>query len=547
MRGDAPTPEEFTGWQKIFPIHKEEIGKFVAMAMMLFCVLFCYTLSRIIKDTLIVSSPRGGAEALSFIKGWVVLPAVTLFVVFYAKMSSAIDKRKLYYGIALPFMIFFFCFGFFLYPYNELIHPSDDSVKFLTESLPALKFALPIYSLWSFVLYYTFSELLGAIGVSILFWQFANSITPSKQAKRFYMVFGILSNLALIIGGLVTNYLFGASEVGVKGEEVQEAFDSGMRIVSILTGFSMALLIFLFRYLSNINDQEERQIQSNKPKKPKVKLTMKESLESIIQSKYLGYITILVLAYGITMNLTEAVWKTKVNQWIQESVLGSGSYDHIGAFLSESGNSLRKLKSSNLADVQSFLNACKSEYAAFMGKFYVWTGIATVLTTFSFRNVVRRYGWYIGAILTPLAILVTSVLFFFFCSIPDSWKDMLGNKMGISALALAVFIGAIQNIASKSTKYCLFDPTKEMAYLPLDETLKVKGKAAIDVLGNRLGKSAGGYIQNILFIVFSGSTLLSLSPVLGAIVVFFSIIWFVSVGKLSEEYEAKLAEQKDSE
>jgi hypothetical protein len=36
-----------------------------------------------------------------------------------------------------------------------------------------------------------------------------------------------------------------------------------------------------------------------------------------------------------------------------------------------------------------------------------------------------------------------------------------------AALATAVWVGLVQNILSKSIKYALFDPTKEMAYIPL--------------------------------------------------------------------------------
>jgi len=60
--------------------------------------------------------------------------------------------------------------------------------------------------------------------------------------------------------------------------------------------------------------------------------------------------------------------------------------------------------------------------------------------------------------------------------------------MGTTPLMLAVLLGAAQNILSKSSKYSLFDPCKEMAYIPLDQESKTKGKAAIDVVCNPLGK-----------------------------------------------------------
>eukprot|EP00741_Cyanophora_paradoxa_P005851 tig00000113_g5669.t1 len=69
--------------------------------------------------------------------------------------------------------------------------------------------------------------------------------------------------------------------------------------------------------------------------------------------------------------------------------------------------------------------------------------------------------------------------------------------LGVTPLFLAVLVGAAQNIMSKSCKYSLFDPCKEMAYIPLDAEARLKGKAAIDVIGNPIGKSGGAIVQQV--------------------------------------------------
>lgn len=44
---------------------------------------------------------------------------------------------------------------------------------------------------------------------------------------------------------------------------------------------------------------------------------------------------------------------------------------------------------------------------------------------------------------------------------------------GLTPLMAAVLVGAAQNVFSKSSKYSLFDPCKEMAYIPLDQETQV--------------------------------------------------------------------------
>jgi AAA family ATP:ADP antiporter len=101
---------------------------------------------------------------------------------------------------------------------------------------------------------------------------------------------------------------------------------------------------------------------------------------------------------------------------------------------------------------------------------------------------------------------------------------------------MAVVLGGIQNVLSKSSKYGLFDSTKEMTYIPIDEELKSKGKAAVDVIGARAAKSGGAFIQSLLFMLFPAATYTTISPILMVILIIICIIWIVDVNLLNKAY-----------
>lgn len=107
-----------------------------------------------------------------------------------------------------------------------------------------------------------------------------------------------------------------------------------------------------------------------------------------------------------------------------------------------------------------------------MGDFSTWTGVVTFSMMLLSRVIFRKYGWGVAAAITPTVLLVTGVAFFSLVLFSDPLAPVIGT-FGLTPLLAAVYVGAIQNIFSKSAKYSLFDPCKEMAYIPLDDDTKV--------------------------------------------------------------------------
>ena len=111
-------------------------------------------------------------------------------------------------------------------------------------------------------------------------------------------------------------------------------------------------------------------------------------------------------------------------------------------------------------------------------------------------------------------------------------------------------IGFVILILAKSTKYALFDLTKEMAYIPLDNEMKVKGKVVVDVIGGRLGKAGGAVVQSTLLILVGWitgkkATLIGISPILFGVLVFICLAWILSVKALNKKIVAIRAASDD--
>ncbi|MGC0371798.1 MAG: hypothetical protein DGJ47_000499 [Rickettsiaceae bacterium] len=469
--------------------------KFIPMALMMMFILFNYATVRSIKDGLVVTNI--GPEAIGFLKMYFVLPSAMILMIVYAKLCNIMSPQKVFVTVTSAFIGFFVLFTFVLYPNPQLFHAAPETIEELAVAYPYVKWFIRVLGNWSYSLFYIVSEMWGSMMLTLLFWQFANQTTKTSEAKRFYSMFGLIGNVGLLFVGLAMAILLNEN-LHIVSKEVKLI---PLLSLVIINSF---IVLYLYKWVNNhvLTDPSLYDPSKIGPKKKKAKLSLVDSFKMIFTSRYLGLIAMLVFSYGVSINLVEGVWKSKVRE---------------------------------------LYNTTES-YTAFMGTFQVYQGIAAIFFMLVGSNILRRVSWFTAAMFTPIMILITGVAFFSFIFFGSSVGLNIAAFFGTGPLALVVAIGTAQNVLSKGVKYSLFDSTKEMSYIPLDDEMKSKGKAAVDVIGGRLGKSGGGFIQSTLFTLMPTFTFVEATPYLSIIFFAIVILWICAVKMLGNEYDAKIAE-----
>lgn len=476
---------------------ENERKKLLPLGLMFFVILFNYTILRDTKDVLVVTA--AGAEVIPFLKTYCNLPAAILFTVIYSRLSNSLSREQLFYVCLLPFVVFFLAFGFLIYPNIGVLHPVQFCAM-LASKLPA-GFVAPIAILknWTFALFYTLAELWGSVVVSLLFWGFANEVTSVEEAKKYYPLFGLGANVALIFSGQYVRYV---SDIRKKLPPGVDGWAVSLKYLMSMVALGGVVISGCYYYMQRkvLTDPKLFEPRKQKSSKAKTKLTLVESAKYLGQSKYIRDLATLVIAYGMSINIVEVTWKSRLRAAYPDP----------------------------------------NSYSAFMGNFSSCTGVATFIMMLVGRYVFRRFGWGAAAYVTPVVLGLTGVGFFSLILFSQTVSPFI-MALGTTPLIAAVMIGAAQNILSKSAKYSLFDPCKEMAYIPLDVEQKSKGKAAIDVIGNPLGKSGGSFIQQIL--IFSLGSLAASTPYLAVILFAIIGVWLMAARSLDKQFSAYMLKE----
>jgi len=479
----------------LWPIKRSELAKFVPMATLMFCVLFNQNILRILKDSILISEIS--AEITSFAKVYCVTPAATIFVIIYAKLINHLTFEKIFYHLVAFFSGFYVIFAFILYPNIDFFHMNGEKLDYLMSAYPHFKWYIAILGNWGYIIFYTLSELWPNVFYILLFWQLANEITSTREAKRFYTLFSLFGNSSVIVVGFLMLNL--SSEESIT-RRLFTISDSKILLTQVSTSFVALSAIFsclLVRYITkrvmtnpNLYLRPPEELSKNK-------MGLIESFKYIARSKYLWLMLICSASFGLSMNLVEAVWKAKIKE----------------------------------------LYPSVTEFAAFSSIYILWTGIIIMILTIVGTNIMRTRSWFTAAVITPIVILITGTLFFVLVVFDEAIFSFYEGAIITTPLALAVSVGAIQNILSKGSKYSIWDTSREMFYIPLDQELRTKGKAAVDVISPKIGKSASGLVQSVIFTILPTATYNSISSSLMVIFIVVCVLWIYSVRKIYFEYQ----------
>ncbi len=490
----APTFSKMRAY--LWPVYRHELKIFIPLFLIFFFVGFNYSLLRATKDALVVTARASGAEALPFLKVWAIVPMAFLFTFIFTRVSNRLSREKIFYAMMSIFIGFFLIFIFCLYPFQDSLHPHTlcDKVQGLLPQ--GFKGFIALFRNWTFTLFYVMSEMWSTIIMTVLAWGFTNDVTSVNDAKRYYGLLGISINLSGIFAGSFATAM-SHNHFSLFIPFGNTAWDQTIFILTGVVILAGALCMVLFRYIHNQGGgYNAPSYHAEHEGQTKITMGLRKNFAYLAKSKYLICIAAIVVTYNIAINLIEVVWKDQVKQ----------------------------------------LYPNPSDFNAYMGQVLTWIGIiATVASVFISGTIIRRFSWTRSAMISPFILLITGIGFFFFFFFKDSNFSSFAAFLNMTPLALCVFFGSLQNCLARASKYTLFDATKELAFIPLSKESKLKGKAAIDGIGSRVGKSGGSLMHQSLLMCF-GTVALSTPYVAGLLLIAIGT-WMVAVRSLGKQFK----------
>ncbi len=487
-----------------FPVYKSELKLFLPLILMFFFICFNYNILRAAKDSLVVTAPSSGAEIIPFIKVWVILPMAFLMTLLFTRLANRYSTEKVFYIMMSIFLGFFVLFSSVLFPFRDVLHPHHFADRMESYLPLSLKGFVALIRNWTYTTFYVMAELWSTTIMTVLFWGFANEILNVKTAKRFYVLILIGGNISAICAGGTSTFI---SQLAGKWmtSASSDPWQYSLLLISSIVVVGGFIIVGIFRWLHTniLQNPAYKQHLTYDTAKSTVKMSLRKNFQYLAKSKYLLCIATIVLTYNICINLTEVTWKDQL------------------------------------------LHICPqpNDFNGYMGQVTMWVGIVATVIALITSVIIRRLSWTFNAMIPPVLLLITGVGFFSFLLFKDSAIGLsLGTFLGCTPLALGILFGSFQQVISRASKYTIFDATKELSFIPLSRESKLKGKAAIDGVGSRLGKSGSALIYQALLMFFG--TVSATVPYVAGILLIVIAAWMAAVYFLGKQFNSLTAQHE---
>lgn len=426
-----------------------------------FLIIFVYHILKDLKDTLVITASDAGAQVIPFIKIWVMLPMAVLAGFVFSKLFLRFGRTTTLYIIVAALLSTYALFAFCLYPLREhlvLNQLADQLEAYLPSGMDGF---VSMVRYWIYTFFYLAAELWAVIVLSVLFWGYVNDVTPMDEAKKFYPICLMVGNCAGVLAGQTSCVLCHAFKgIGSWEQTLQWV---------ILIVMGCGIVIMTINALLARENYTSVVDTGVKVKKPKV--SFRESVQIALQSKRLLAIAVLVVGFGLTSNLLEVIWKEKIKS----------------------------------------VYALPQEYNGYVNQLTSIIGFLAVVIAFASRWMFKQLKLSTIIFITPVLLFATSFLFFGSLIAPKERLETISAFFSVTPAYFMITLGSIHYVLALTAKYTIFDTSKEMSYLALDPEMRIKGKAVIDCVGSRLGKSGSSTIYQILLVTMgSGADFISI-------------------------------------
>jgi ATP:ADP antiporter, AAA family len=483
---------------KNFKVAKCEYKRFFLFGLMFFIIGFIYSFMRILKDTFVMV--RQEPTCILYIKILYILPLSLFVILLLNYMLSFRTVSQIFTIICLVFMIMFFAFGIvILFEDKIMFDPKrlDYQMKskiISSRGLGFMNYVLQTLNQPLATLIYIAAELWGSLILSYLFLSFLNESCTERQHGRFIPPLFIIINISLLISAITTTFF-----LKLRKSMTFEQNQILMSGIFFIEAFLVLSLILCKHYLEKYVLSKPVFISDTvRIKKTKPDTGFVEGLETMLQSKFLMAMCLIVFCFNMIINLLESVFK----------------------------NGIKRAAES--------LNVEKGHYSAYFSSLdqYITSISVMVLNMTSFAYLVDSSGWLFVSVITPVVALVSSVLILglgMYNSAADQSSLSLLNKIfggNTKFYKLENYAGMLCLSAMKIFKFTAFDVSKERISMKIEGRYRPKFKSIYDGIFNKFGKSAGSMYGILIASIFADIDIRGMSGVTLACSLGLMYVWF---------------------